>query len=303
MARPAPATERTVALVTFLADHPGSSFSLSELARRLEMNKATAHSMLTALTSAGWLARHPIDKTYRLGPALIALSHATSNVERDLLGVARDEMRRLADDLGVQCVASTVIGDEMVLLAVEGRVPAIGLSAQPGHRVPLAPPLGTVFMAWADPATIDRWLRRLGTDASEERLELYRRALATVRQRGYALGLEADAGVRLGAALAGLGAARSSRRARAAVAKITRQLELDAEYLLLDLDPSASYRLSIIAAPVFGRDGNVAMALTLFGFRGRLTAEQVPAYAARLVGVAEAVSAAGGGWPAGAVAK
>ncbi|MFS8641241.1 MAG: 3-hydroxyacyl-CoA dehydrogenase family protein, partial [Symbiobacteriaceae bacterium] len=35
MARPAPGVERTVALVTFLSRHPGRSFGLSELARRL----------------------------------------------------------------------------------------------------------------------------------------------------------------------------------------------------------------------------------------------------------------------------
>ena len=46
MARPAPAIDLTVALVTFLAAHPGRSFTLSDLARRLDLNKATAHRML-----------------------------------------------------------------------------------------------------------------------------------------------------------------------------------------------------------------------------------------------------------------
>jgi hypothetical protein len=52
MARPAPGTERTVALITFLADHSGRSFSLSELARRLQLDKATAHATLAALNDA-----------------------------------------------------------------------------------------------------------------------------------------------------------------------------------------------------------------------------------------------------------
>ena len=54
------------------------------------------------------------------------------------------------------------------------------------------------------------------------------------------------------------------------------------EYILLELERSASYRLSHIAAPVFGADGRVALALTLMGFRHELTAEQVPEYAERL---------------------
>ena len=35
----------------------------SELARRLDLNKATAHSLLSALTDAGYLVRHPIRGT------------------------------------------------------------------------------------------------------------------------------------------------------------------------------------------------------------------------------------------------
>jgi hypothetical protein len=50
------------------------------------------------------------------------------------------------------------------------------------------------------------------------------------------------------------------------------------EYILLELERSASYRLSHIAAPVFGADGRVAAALTLMGFRHQLTADQVPEY-------------------------
>ena len=54
------------------------------------------------------------------------------------------------------------------------------------------------------------------------------------------------------------------------------------EYVLLELEHSASYRLSHVAAPVFGPDGRVALSLNLMGFRHELRAEQVPELAARV---------------------
>ena len=71
MARPAPGADRVVRVLDFLAAHPDDRFTLSELARRLELNKATAHALLVTLTDSGYLLRHPTDMTYSLGPALI----------------------------------------------------------------------------------------------------------------------------------------------------------------------------------------------------------------------------------------
>jgi DNA-binding IclR family transcriptional regulator len=268
MPRLAPATGRTIALLNFLASHPDEAFSLSELARRLEMNKATAHAMLVTLTEAGYLLRHPVTKSYTLGPALIAVGNAAGSRHFEVVDYARDEMRRLSDDLGVQCVASVAIGEEIVLLGRSGDPGPLGLSVQVGQRLPLVPPLGTVFLAWSGPDEIDRWLRHLGPSTSDEQLARYRAAVATVRRRGYSIGLDA---VRTP----------GPRALRDAAVQVVEEVPHD-EYILLELEHSASYRLSHIAAPVFGADGRVVLALTLMGFRHELSAEQVPEYAERL---------------------
>src|SRR5207244_378633 len=49
VARPAPGADRVVRVLDFLAAHPDEPFTLSELARRLELNKATAHALLVTL--------------------------------------------------------------------------------------------------------------------------------------------------------------------------------------------------------------------------------------------------------------
>ena len=282
MARPAPAVDRVVALLDFLAEHPDDEYSLSGLARRLDLNKATAHSMLTALTEAGYLLRNPTDKTFGLGPALVTIGNAASAREVEIVEFARDEMRSLADELGVQCSASAVFGAEIVILARSGESPPLAANVRVGDRLPFVPPLGTVFVAWSAPGVIDAWLRRVGPGATEVELARYRRAVETVRRRGYSLGLEADARVRLGRALADHDPA-----VNALVGELGHE-----EYILLELEHSASYRLSMVAAPVFASDGSVALALTLIGFADPLGAAQLTRYAERLVGAARRVTAA-----------
>jgi DNA-binding IclR family transcriptional regulator len=278
MARPAPAVERTVALLNFLSVHPEQLWSLSELARRLDMNKATAHAMLTALTDAGYVLRHPVDKTFTLGPAVIAVGNGAAVRQYEVVDFARGEMQALADDLGVRCIASAAIGEEIVFLAATGDPQPMGLHIQVGARLPLVPPLGTVFVAWSTPAEIDEWLRRLGPNVAEEELRPYRDAVETVRRRGYSLGLEV-------LAAKGLIALEGDRRH--AVEELSHN-----EYVLLELEHSASYRLSHIAAPVFGPDGRVVLSLNLMGFRHELRAEQVPDLAARVTEATDRVTKA-----------
>lgn len=281
MARPAPATERTVAIVEFLAARPDRGFTLSELARHLGLNKATAHATLNALVTAGWLLRHPADKTYRLGPALVTVGAAAAARERTLIDFADAEMHRLADELGLQCVASAVIGDEIVILARAGRPATLEVTVPVGQRLPLVPPLGTVFVAWSGPDEIDAWLRRVGPATEPGRLDRYRDALAAVRARGYSIALDAAARAHLARSL----------RHHEDVAAVIEKLGHE-EYVLAELDRATSYNVSLLAAPVFDADGRVVLALTLFGFAGELQADQIPHYGERLRAAADTITRA-----------
>ena len=269
MARPAPSIDRTVAILNFLAAHPDDAFTLSELCRRLSITKATAHAMLNALADAGYLLRHPTDKTFTLGPALIAVGSAAAARRMEVVDYARDEMRRLAGELRVQVVATTAMGEEIVVLAREGEAEPFRVTLDVGQRLPLVPPIGTVFVAWSPPGEIDRWLRRGGREVTDAQRDRYRAAVEAVRRRGWSVGVEVPG----------------------AMASGTRLEELaHDEYLLLELEKAQTYRLSHISAPVFGPDGTVVLALNLLGFPGLLRAEQVPELADRLVTAALTVT-------------
>lgn len=115
MARRAPAVERSIAVLNFLAAHPGERFTLSEVARSLHLNKATLHALLSAMTESGYLVRDPAQKSYGLGPALIALGNSALGTY-PAADYAVPEMQGLSDELGLDCVASAAIHDEIVIL-------------------------------------------------------------------------------------------------------------------------------------------------------------------------------------------
>ena len=112
--RPALAAARAVEVLNFLASHPGESFTLSELSRHLDLNMASGLSALKALTDAGYVHRHHSHKTYSLGPALVAVGFAALS-HYQVIEITLDEMGHLAADCGTECVASVVVGDEIVI--------------------------------------------------------------------------------------------------------------------------------------------------------------------------------------------
>lgn len=277
MARRSPAVERSVAVLNHLAASPRQRFTLSELARDLDLNKATAHALLATLVEVGYLVRHEEDKSYALGPALIALGNAAL-ASYPAATLVQEPMDRLSQEFDLECVASTAIAGEIVILASSGTPRPLGINVQPGLRLPLVPPLGTVFVAWSGSHEIDRWLNRLGPTASEADLERYRQALDVVRQRGFSVGLGGDEQQRLVESM------RTPGRQREPVAP-------GEEYALVELADSSPYTLNHIGAPVFGPDGRVSLALFLIGFRGQIPADEVPRYAERLVEEANEVTA------------
>jgi DNA-binding IclR family transcriptional regulator len=270
----APAVARTVALLDFLAMRPGEAFSLSELARRLRLQKSTVHAVVTTLADAGYLARHPVEKTYTLGPALVTVGNAAAARPRvDPTEHARVEMRQVSDELGVQCVAAAVVGTDILVVAHTGTREPLRERLDIGQRMPLAPPLGTVFVAWHARAEIDAWLRALQARASAAERTRARRAVDAVRERGYSIALAAD-----------------RRRAGArATGASTPEHEED---VLLELDGSIDCRMTLVAAPVFGDDAQPVMALAAFGLPGVADGPALARTGARLVGAADSVTRA-----------
>ncbi len=278
-------------MLDHFAAHPEQSYTLSELSQALDINPASLLSVLQALTDAGYLARHPRRKTYGLGMSAVAVGHAALTRHR-VVDRARGELRALAAESGGAYVVSTVAGDSIVILAVEGRGRTPEVWA--GQRLPLLPPLGQVFLAWSGNGSgeIRRWLDRTSVGAPLPRhLDT---AMAAVRERGWSAHRDTAARRELGEVLARLADAPRDAGLRARVAGLV--VSLGEDYELLKVADRERYCLATLSAPVFDQHGTAALALTATGLP-ELDGARVTALAAQLMDVARVLGAEIGGRP------
>jgi flavin reductase (DIM6/NTAB) family NADH-FMN oxidoreductase RutF len=101
--------------------------------------------------------------------------------------LARPHMEELAEELEAECVASAIVGSDMVLVARAGRLQASTLPTAVGQRIPFEPPMGTAFVAWASESAQAVWFERLASDAPEGTRAELERTLADVRKAGYSI--------------------------------------------------------------------------------------------------------------------
>ena len=91
---PSPAVRRACDLLGHLARHPTASFSVSELARVVDVPRATCDAVLQALAEHGFVIRRD-DLRYELGPSCIALGDA-ARAANPVLQAAAAEAETLA---------------------------------------------------------------------------------------------------------------------------------------------------------------------------------------------------------------
>ena len=276
MTRPSPQTDRVVALVELLASQPDQALTLAELTRRLEVNKSTCHSMLTSLTHAGWLFRDPYRKTYRLGPALVAVGSAASS-GFPALEVARSARVDLSLELAANCAVLAVAGDQVSVLDQVRDLRAAGPGLRVGSVIPLRPPFGTAAIAWAEPSAVDRWLAYLPDEPSRAR---HRDVLDATRRRGYAVEMSTTPEASLRDAISRIGD--NVEALPDLLTRLAAELAERADFLAPDLDATHEYIVSTINAPVLDRRGHAVLLLSLNGFTSRMTGADIEKVGRRL---------------------
>jgi DNA-binding IclR family transcriptional regulator len=236
-----------IAILNFLADHPRQRFTLTDIVRALKMSRATCHVLLSGLVEGGFLYR-TMDKTYVLGGALARVGQiaATSLSE---LQVAGPEMRALADKFDVICAAIYRDGYQAIVKERAISVSHIGWPVPlPEAKHPLDPPLGSMFFAWENEATVEKWLERAKTPFSLAYRKELKQRMEITRERGYFFGI------------------RKVKKMDEGIAKSLQfRVELS-DYLMGEADPKQEYNLAMVGAPVLDARGRVAFLLILLGF-------------------------------------
>jgi IclR family transcriptional regulator, acetate operon repressor len=190
-----PAVVSAIRLLSILAQADGQPISQTELARRAELSKSSAHNLLTTLESAQFVQRDVESRRYRLGPALIPLGSAASRQTR-IVAIAVDRAAALAAELGlsIALVQPTREGDTQV---IESFYPPqdMHVGIRVGSRYgPFDGAVGKCLMAAMDEDELSRLLAEEKVPARTPATITNPRKLlgevATVREQGWAASVQ-----------------------------------------------------------------------------------------------------------------
>jgi DNA-binding IclR family transcriptional regulator len=270
-----PAVDRSVLILNLLASRPYDEISLSEIARDTEIHKATCAAILIALSSSGFVTRTDARK-YRLGARLVSLNAAYLQRYRTYVEGRRD-MLRLVD------------GDDMVVLDIIGDTEPSHVRHRIGARIPLLPPLGTVFRAWGPAEDILSWLDKMDNHYGGDR-STHLAAISEVRSRGYSIGGELDLHIELDNALETI----SDQEVDSYSKQLSVAIIVADRLRNTTPDPNGK-AINYITAPVFGPEKGVVMSVNLFGRPGQIRHADIDRIASRLLATTESIRRKTGG--------
>lgn len=199
--------------------------------------------------------------------------------------VAREPLQSLAASIGADCGVMARVGDEAVFVMTENR------SGDPeaveiGHRIPLIPPLGTVFYSQPCDADVEDWLGRAGRGVDTDG---FATNLDRVRRRGYSLSLmpESDlARVSVMNAYSGCDVLPEHDR------RMKQMIAGTASLYEPDIEPDSTYDLHSVVVPVPGPKRRTRIALRLSRLPSAATGEEVQRWVDNLRSVAADTAAA-----------
>jgi IclR family acetate operon transcriptional repressor len=184
---------RAVAMLDAFTDER-PSWSVSELAERVGLNRTTTYRLLSALENAEYVYRDPNSESYRLGSGLIALGGRAQRAN-SVRSVALRELEALAAETGETATLEILHGDTVVIIEeIPGEFVTSG-SQHIGSRWPAyATSTGKAILATLPPRELTTLLGHQPLSPLTEKtitsVDELRACLAEVRRAGYAVAAE-----------------------------------------------------------------------------------------------------------------
>ena len=183
---------RGLAVLRLLMRAGPAGLRVSEIGRRLDLNKATAVRLTRTLLDEQFVAHDPLTRTYRLGPEAFAVGLA-AEPSYALQRRAAPLLHTLARESGEWVFFSVPHGYEAICLSrEEGDVPLPAPALKAGDRVPLGVGAGGLAMLATMPDTeVDAALAHHAKDIDAQyprcNVAVIRRLLAETRDQGWSL--------------------------------------------------------------------------------------------------------------------
>ena len=284
-------TARALAILDLLMANPHQAFGLTEMTRRLNLNKATCHAILTTMATYGFLVQHPKTKAYRLGPSIIAAGNAAF-AQFPVLEYARPALEALENDLDVGFAVTGRSKSHVVLLALYGKAGPLIDQFQLGLRLPNMAPIGACFTAWSPAKHLEAWLsaaheaRGGYNEKLDQRLRV---SVISIRARGFEVTLKTQAGTELHKNLKRIHSAWNLIDLEEITNNYQRAL-CDEQVHLDRIDPRAQYQVGTISVPVFAYKQLPAMCFAAGSFFKPVTGAEIERVAGRMLEAAEEVT-------------
>lgn len=199
MKKPAPASDKNVVhslakglrvLMVFTSDEP--ELVLAEVARRAEMDNATAFRLLNTLTMLGFVEKVPDTRRFRL--TLKCLDLGFNAIARtDLRTLARPVLRSLVGETSEAASIGVLDAGEIVYIErIQAGLARLGVEVRIGSRVPVhSTAIGHAILGFLPRDQQVRILearpRAKLTEKTIVKLDALLRRLQEVRARGYAV--------------------------------------------------------------------------------------------------------------------
>lgn len=208
--------------------------------------------------------------------------HGAIGDQLRVVDLARPEMERLSSATGVGCLAVIEGGQRDLVVAASTRQSRRGVApTQVGQHVPMSPPLGALFIAWAPSEVQQGWLAEATDHSQRDALAL---GLERIRSRGFSLRADGEHHAELDVALASIEDQPDLREVRQLLQRVSSDFEPES------LDHVRGIRQ--LAAPVFAADGQVVMTLNVFGVRSPVDQDTLKSLCTDLLCATGRVSAA-----------
>ena len=194
---PSPSAAKTINILETLVG-ADEGLTLTALARESNVPLATCASIVYTLEQRGYAARKVIGRSHFWRATLGLYGLAAQLVRNvDLSSVAQDELRKLADSIGMPVHIGVLSGASVVYVAKAASDGFIQFNTYPGKMSPYnVTALGKVIAAYLDDERLDPLLEQLaqgeGPGALEPGRDTFMAQLVGVRERGYAVEREEE---------------------------------------------------------------------------------------------------------------
>lgn len=205
--------------------------------------------------------------------------------------VARPQIEQLARRFRCEAAVLVAVGDEDLMTTASAYGGDAEMREPIGQRIPLIPPIGETFVAWAGADVIEGWLAR-AADQSGEALGKHRQRLASVRAHGWAMArIDRQGGVGYTELLEAL-QEYSAGPLTPARARAVRGVIAGSGYFYdtVELSDTARYDVGSLSVPVVNPDGSASLVLRLMQLPGGVSGREVRGWVNALTRAAETVA-------------